>query len=84
MGEIGMKWTPIKFEFDNMFSFGENNIIDFSTLRGVTGLFGKNYSGKSSTINCLLYCIYEKCGRPTTRKINILNLKKISKLYMWA
>jgi DNA repair exonuclease SbcCD ATPase subunit/DNA repair exonuclease SbcCD nuclease subunit len=74
--QIGMKWTPIKFEFSNMFSYGEDNVIDFTNLKGSVGLFGKNHSGKSSIIDALLYCIFEKCGRPTAKKINILNIRK--------
>lgn len=39
-------WEPKKFEFSNMFSYGENNVIDFSNMNGVYGLFGQNSAGK--------------------------------------
>ena len=29
-----------KFEFDNMFSYGENNLIYFTKLNGIIGMFG--------------------------------------------
>jgi len=41
-----LRWKPKKFEFSNLFSYGENNIIDFSKMNGVMGLFGPNACGK--------------------------------------
>ena len=32
-------WKPKKFEFSNMFSYGEDNVIDFSTKLGTCGIF---------------------------------------------
>lgn len=39
-------WKPKKFEFSNMFSYGEKNVVDFSNLNGIIGLFAKNAEGK--------------------------------------
>lgn len=41
-----IRWKPIKFEFSNMFSYGEDNIIDFTKLGDVYGVFAHNASGK--------------------------------------
>ena len=41
-----IRWKPKIFEFDNMFSYGEGNFIDFTQLRGTIGLFAPNASGK--------------------------------------
>jgi DNA repair exonuclease SbcCD nuclease subunit len=41
-----IRWKPKVFEFDNMFSYGEGNIIDFTKLKGTIGLFAPNASGK--------------------------------------
>lgn len=41
-----VRWKPISFEFDNMFSYGENNFIDFEKLNNVVGLFANNADGK--------------------------------------
>ena len=30
-----IQWKPIKFEFSNMFSYGENNVINFDKLNGL-------------------------------------------------
>jgi DNA repair exonuclease SbcCD ATPase subunit/DNA repair exonuclease SbcCD nuclease subunit len=56
-------WRPLKFTFSNMFSYGENNQIDFSQMNGVYGLFAANASGKSSVIDSLIFCLYDKTPR---------------------
>lgn len=58
-----IRWTPIKFEFSNMFSYGEDNVIDFTDMNGILGLFAPNTSGKSSVFDALSYCIFDKCSR---------------------
>jgi DNA repair exonuclease SbcCD ATPase subunit len=37
-----------------LFNYGEGNSIDFAKLNGIVGIFGKNYSGKSSVIDSVL------------------------------
>lgn len=39
-------WKPDIFSFSNMFSYGANNKVDFSKLKGIIGLFAPNASGK--------------------------------------
>jgi DNA repair exonuclease SbcCD ATPase subunit len=70
-------WTPIKFEFQNMFSYAEKNVIDFSKLNGTYGIFAPNASGKSSILDALMFCIFDKCSR-TFKASQVLNNKKDS------
>jgi DNA repair exonuclease SbcCD ATPase subunit len=65
----------LKFEFSNMFSYGENNVIDFEKLQGVVGLFGQNKTGKSSVLSAILFCLFDKCER-TSKAISVLNFSK--------
>ena len=67
-------YNLLKFEFSNMFSYGENNIIDFGQMSGIYGLFAANRSGKSSLLDSVLYCIFDKCTK-TNRAIHVLNNK---------
>lgn len=72
-----IRWRPLKFEFSNMFSYGENNILDFTKLEDVYGLFAANASGKSSLMNALCFTIFDKCA--TAFKANhIMNSQKMS------
>lgn len=70
-------WTPVCFEFENMFSYAGENTIDFSSMNGTYGLFAKNAEGKSSAIDSLMFCIFDKCSR-TFKASQVLNNKKNS------
>ncbi len=56
-------WRPLNFKFSNMFSYGENNEIDFSEMKGLYGIFASNASGKSSVMDALMFCLYDKTPR---------------------
>lgn len=71
----GVIWKPIKFEFSNMFSYGENNVIDFSDFKGSIGIFASNASGKTSLLNSFAFCLYDKCS-VGSKGSRILNNKK--------
>ena len=68
-------WQPVKFEFDNMFSYGEGNVIDFNDMSGIYGLFAPNASGKSSVLDAFMFCIFDKCSR-TYKASQVLNNQK--------
>jgi DNA repair exonuclease SbcCD ATPase subunit len=75
--EIGrnINWKPKKFEFSNMFSYGENNIINFNNMTGAIGIFAPNHAGKSAILDALAYCIFDKCSR-TKMAAAVINNKK--------
>ena len=68
-------WKPIKFEFSNMFSYGENNIVNFDNMKGLLGVFAPNASGKSSLYDALSFCIFDKSSRAFKAQ-NVLNNRK--------
>ncbi len=68
-------WKPLTFEFSNMFSYGEHNFIDFSNFNGIQGLFAPNASGKSTLLDAVTFCLFDKCSR-TYRAKDVLNNKK--------
>lgn len=68
-------WKPKKFEFSNMFSYGENNIINFENLKGIQGLFGPNASGKSSLLDAMCFCLFDTTSRAFKAE-QVLNTKK--------
>jgi DNA repair exonuclease SbcCD ATPase subunit len=70
-------WIPKSFEFSNMFSYGENNVINFENVNGVNGLFAPNASGKSTLLDAIAFCCFDKCSR-TSKAIHVLNNKKSS------
>ena len=70
-------WKLKRFEFDNMFSYGEDNVVDFTKLGGVVGLFAANASGKSSLLDALCFCLFDTSTR-TYSAGSVLNNKKNS------
>jgi len=68
-------WHPVSFEFDNMFSYGEDNRVDFNKMNDVCGLFAANTSGKSSLLDAITYTIFDKCSK-TSKAHEVLNNKK--------
>ena len=70
-----IQWIPQSFEFTNMFSYGEDNKVDFTKTKGIVGIFAPNASGKSALFDSLSFCIYDKTSRTFMAK-NILNNRK--------
>lgn len=72
-----VSWIPKRFEFSNMFSYGIDNVIDFTNMKGVYGIFAPNASGKSTMLDAITYCIFDKCGR-TSKAASVMNNKSDS------
>jgi DNA repair exonuclease SbcCD ATPase subunit/DNA repair exonuclease SbcCD nuclease subunit len=70
-------WKPKKFEFSNMFSYGEGNVIDFGTKQGTCGLFAPNHAGKSAVLDSLCFCLFDQSFRAGKAE-QVLNRKKDS------
>ena len=72
-----IRWKPIKFEFSNMFSYGEGNVIDFTKLEDVYGLFAANASGKSSLMDALCFTMFDKSAR-AFKAVHVMNTQKLT------
>jgi DNA repair exonuclease SbcCD ATPase subunit/DNA repair exonuclease SbcCD nuclease subunit len=71
-----IKWRINDLQWDNLFNYGEGNRIDFNKLNGTVGIFGKNYSGKSSVVDSLLYTLYNTTSKNERKNVNIINQNK--------
>lgn len=69
-------WSIKRIEFDNTFSYGENNVIDFSKLSGITGIFGPNRTGKSSIIGTIMYALFNSSDRGSLKNVHVINTRK--------
>ena len=70
-----VNWKLKHFEFSNMFSYGENNKVNFTKLNGIVGMFAPNAAGKSSLLDALSFCLFDTCSRAFKAE-NVLNNKK--------
>jgi len=68
-----INWRIRKLEWDNLFNYGEGNKIDFEDLNGIIGIFGKNFSGKSSIIDSLLFTLYNTTSKGNRKNLNTIN-----------
>ena len=71
-----VNWSLKSFEWDNLFNYGEGNRVDFTKLNGIAGIFGKNYSGKSSIIDGLLYTLFNSTSKNERKNLNVINQNK--------
>jgi len=71
-----IKWSIKRMEFDNTFSYGKNNIVDFESCTGITGIFGKNRAGKSSIPGTLMFGLYNTTDRGAMSNLHIINMRK--------
>ena len=68
-----VNWELVNFEWSNLFNYGENNSIDFRKVNGITGIFGKNFSGKSSIIDAILFTIFNTTSKNERKNVNVVN-----------
>ena len=68
-----INWSLTKFEWSNLFNYGENNSIDFQNINGITGIFGKNFSGKSSVIDAILFTMFNTTSKNERKNVNVVN-----------
>lgn len=63
------KWFIKKVEFSNFLSFGDNNVIDFTSLDGITVIESnpKNFGGKStSSVDLLMFLFFNTTTKTKT------------------
>ena len=68
-----VNWKLVNFEFDNLFNYGESNSVNFGELGGIVGIFGKNFSGKSSIIDGALWTLFNSTSKNERKNINVIN-----------
>lgn len=70
------KWSIKNLRFDNLFSYGRKNEIDFTKLSGITGIFAPNRAGKSSIVGALMYTLFNTTDRGSLKNLHIINTRK--------
>ena len=68
-----VNWDLVKFEWSNLFNYGENNSVDFNNVNGIVGIFGKNFSGKSSIIDAILFTMFNTTSKNERKNVNVVN-----------
>tara|TARA_R100001509_G_scaffold13294_1_gene6862 strand:- start:3002 stop:6157 length:3156 start_codon:yes stop_codon:yes gene_type:complete len=69
-------WKLKKMKWNNLFNYGESNEINFEKLNGLVGIFGKNYSGKSSIIDAALFGMFNTTSKTERKNVHLINQNK--------
>lgn len=72
-----IKWSLKNCEWDNLYSYGEKNYIDFTKLNGIIGVLGPNRSGKSSLVGTLTYSLFNSTDRGAIKNVSVVNENKL-------
>jgi len=73
-----VKWSINSLTFDNCFSYTDGNYINFESMPGITGIFGRNARGKSSIIGTIAYALFNTSDRGAIKNIHLINTRKNS------
>jgi len=68
----GSAWQVKSIKFDNTFSYGKDNYIDFESLNGIVGMFSPNRSGKSAMLRTLLNGLFNMSDKVSRTNITDL------------
>ncbi len=71
-----INWKLVDFEFDNLFNYGNGNKVNFKELSGIVGIFGKNFSGKSSIVDGILWTVFNSTSKNERKNLNVINQNK--------
>ena len=71
-------WKINQIKWDNLFNYGKSNEINFRKLNGLVGIFGKNYSGKSSIVDSVLFGMFNSTSKGERKNVHIINQNKES------
>jgi len=66
----------LELEWSNLYNYGLGNKIDFTKLSNSVGIFGPNYTGKSSIFDTLLLCLFNQDSKPSRKNVFYINENK--------
>lgn len=68
-----INWTIEEVEWENLFSYKDKNKISFADKQGITGIFGANYSGKSSVVEIILLGLFNSTSKSIPKSVDYIN-----------
>ena len=66
-------WAIKSFKWAGLFNYQEESNLNFSEYRGLVGIFGKNFTGKSSVIDSILFTIFGTTSKKEKKLVNVIN-----------
>lgn len=72
----GVSWRILKMGWNNLYNYGDGNVIDFQHIKGLTGLFAPNASGKSGLIDVITVGMFDANTKEVAKNIHLVNDNK--------
>ena len=69
------KWSLRDLQWDNTYSYGGGNRINFENLNGIVGIFGPNAQGKSSVVGTIMYSLFNTTDRGNVKNLHVVNIR---------
>jgi len=71
-----ISWKVDSIAWNGMFNYGDGNVIDFSKMKGIIGMFAPNGSGKSALIDVITTTLFNKTTKGVNKNIELINDRK--------
>lgn len=68
-----VRWKINHLTFSNFGKYGNNNVIRFDQLKGITGILGRNRVGKSTIIGSIVYALFKETVHPSLNTEDLIN-----------
>jgi DNA repair exonuclease SbcCD ATPase subunit/DNA repair exonuclease SbcCD nuclease subunit len=68
-----INWTLKSVEWENLFSYRGNSKISFDKMPGIIGVFGENYTGKSSVVESILIGLFNSTSKSIAKSYDYIN-----------
>ncbi len=72
----GVAWRVLKMGWNNIYNYGEGNVIDLSQIKGTTGLFAPNASGKSGLVDVITIGLWDANTKEVPKNVHLINDNK--------
>lgn len=72
----GVNWRVLKMGWNNIYNYGEGNVIDFSQIKGLTGIFAPNAAGKSGMIDVITLGMFDCNTKEVAKNVHLINDNK--------
>jgi len=62
-----------EIEIENFLCYGEGNVVNFSATPGLIGLLAPNKTGKSSLLEALTFCLFNRSPKSSSSLLRLIN-----------
>ncbi len=73
-----------EIEINNFLCYGEDNIVNFASMPGLIGLLAPNKTGKSSLLEALTFCLFNRSPKSSSSLLKLINDQQPEGIKAWV